>query len=134
MLRLQVLTHPTTSMLRTLTLLVALRLVAFAGTPGIFQGQIYKDAKPAPGWIYVQARKGRLRKVEIARARIVYAASVAAADRAGDPASDLTEGAEVEVTAEQDGNGEWRASRVEILRIQRSHKPAERSQAHSNLL
>lgn len=105
--------------LATVSLLLALSLTAFAGTPGIFQGRIYQDERPTPGWIYVQARNGMLRKVEISRARVTYASSVASADRATDPTQDLVHGAEVRVTAEQDAAGEWRASRVEIIKIQR---------------
>ena len=99
-------------------LLLALGVAAFAGTPGIFQGKIRQDAKPTPGWIYVQSRNGMLRKVEISRARVTYAPSVAAADRGADPVQDLIRGAEVQVTAEQDSSGEWRASHVEIMKVE----------------
>ena len=34
----------------------------------------------------------------------------------------LKEGAEVRVTASQDGKGEWQASRVEILKVRQSHQ------------
>lgn len=117
--------------LRTLaavSLTLGLSFAAFAGTPGIFQGRVYQDQSAAPGWIYVQGRNGMLRKVGVSRARVVYAASVPAAERAADPALDLVQGAEVRVTAEQDGAGEWRASRVEIVRIQRHSNPKSRAQ------
>ncbi len=105
--------------LSVIALAMAFSLAVSAGTPGIFQGQVYRDQNSGAGWIYVQGRNGMLRKVEVSRAQVVYAASVPAADRAGDPAQDLIPGAEVRVTAEQDGDGEWRASRVEILKISR---------------
>lgn len=105
--------------LATVSLLLALTLAAFAGTPGIFQGRVYQDAKPTPGWIYVQSRNGMMRKVDVSRARVTYSSSVAAADRATDAARDLVNGTEVRVTAEQDAAGEWHASRVEIIQIQR---------------
>jgi hypothetical protein len=105
--------------LALLTFILAISAAAFAGTPGIFQGRVYQDAKPTPGWIYVQSRNGMMRKVDVSRARVTYSSSVAAADRATDPAQDLAPGAEVRVTAEQDAGGEWRASRVEIIQIQR---------------
>lgn len=105
--------------LATVSLLLALTLAAFAGTPGIFQGRVYQDAKPTPGWIYVQSRNGMMRKVDVSRARVTYSSSVAAADRATDAARDLVNGTEVRVTAEQDAAGEWHASRVEIIEIQR---------------
>ena len=79
----------------------------------------------------MQARNGMLRKVEVSRARVAYAASVPVADRASDPKRDLIQGTEVQVTAEQDGNGEWRASRVEIIRIQRPSRPPSRTQPDS---
>ncbi len=107
-------------------LAMAFSLAVFAGTPGIFQGQVYRDQNSGSGWIYVQGRNGMLRKVEVSRARVVYAPSVPVADRAKDPAQDLIPGAEVRVTAEQDGDGKWRASRVEILKISR---PQNRLQA-----
>jgi hypothetical protein len=112
-----------------LFLVLGLSLAAVAGTPGIFQGKVYQDGKPTPGWIYVQGRNGMLRKVGVSGARVVYAASVPAADRASDPALDLVQGAEVLVTAKQDGAGEWRASRIEIIQIQRHSKPRSRAQA-----
>ena len=115
--------------LRTLPALslVVLSLSAFGGTPGIFQGKVYQDQKANSGWIYVQSRNGMLRKVEISRARVVYASSVAVADRATNPALDLVQGTEVRITAEQDGAGEWRASRVEIIKLERNSGPAARA-------
>jgi hypothetical protein len=62
------------------------------------------------------------RRVDIARARITYDEDVPAANRRSDPTEALTPGVEVRVTAEQDSNGEWKATRVEIL------KPAVGSQ------
>jgi hypothetical protein len=105
-----------------------LSFAAFAGTPGIFQGQVYRDQNAGAGWIYVQGRNEMLRKVEVSRARVIYGASVPAADRAPDPARDLVQGAEVRVTAEQDGAGEWRAIQVEIVKIPRKSKPQTRAQ------
>ncbi len=102
--------------------LLALSCAAWAGTPGIFQGRVYQDDNGKSGWIYVQSRNGMLRRVEISRARVVYGASVPAGDRTTNPAADLIQGAEVQVTAEQDGAGEWRASRVEILKISRRRR------------
>lgn len=110
-------------------LILVVHLAVFAGTPGIFQGRIYRGQNASPGWIYVQGRNGMLRKVEVSRARVVYAASVPVADRATDPSRDLIRGAEVRVTAEQDGAGEWRASRVEIVKVQRNSQPQNRAQA-----
>jgi len=117
--------------LALIPLVLAFVVAANAGTPGFFQGQVYREQNVSPGWIYVQARNGMLRKVEVSRARVAYAASVPVADRASDPKRDLIQGTEVQVTAEQDGNGEWRASRVEIIRIQRPSRPPSRTQPDS---
>ena len=95
---------------------------AFAGTPGIFEGRVYQDAGGSKDWIYVQGRNGRLRRVEISRARVIYADTVPLAERDADASADLSTGAEVRVTAEQDGAGEWRATRIEILRVPRRRR------------
>lgn len=54
--------------------------------------------------------------MEISHARITYDEDVPAANRSGKSADALTTGAEVRVTAEQGSDGEWRASKVEILK------------------
>jgi hypothetical protein len=108
---------------------------AWAGTPGIFRGFIvaapvsqdhYSGPKQA-GWLYVEGRNHMVRRVALAQAEIIYAAEVPAAERQKDPARSLVKGAEVRVTAEQDGNGEWRAQRVEILKIAPAPKEDERA-------
>jgi hypothetical protein len=89
-----------------------------AGTPGSFRGTIVDTPQgaAAKNWIYVQGRNGMARRVEISRARVTYDESVPAANRRGDPVDALTPGVEVRVTAEQGTDGEWRASRIEILK------------------
>jgi len=96
-----------------------------AGTPGSFRGIIVEstDATAAKNWIYVQGRNGMARRVDTSRARIGYDEDVPAADRHSQPSDTLVPGVEVRVTAEQGSDGEWRASRVEIL------KPAIKTQA-----
>ncbi len=92
------------------------------GTPGIFQGRIYQPASSSvpQGWIFVLGRNHMLRKVEISQATVVYAESVPTGQRADHPHSALVDGTEVRITAEQDKSGEWRASRVEIIKLSRS--------------
>ncbi len=89
-----------------------------AGTPGSFRGTIVEstDATPETNWIYVQGRNGTARRVDVSRARISYDEDVPAADRHSQPIDALVPGVEVRVTAEQGSDGEWRASRVEILK------------------
>jgi hypothetical protein len=103
--------------------LVALLLAGFlpaaAEISGTFRGVIVHApaGEPTHGWIYVAGRNGNLRRAEVSHAQILYARSVPIRLRAKDPSQGLKEGAEVRITASQDGNGEWRASRVEILRV-----------------
>lgn len=93
-------------------------LPAGAGTPGSFRGTIVDASGATTGkrWIYVQGRNGMARRVEITRARVIYDNDVAAPKTGSNPADALTVGAEVRVTAEQGSDGEWKASRIEILR------------------
>lgn len=93
---------------------------------GTFRGVIVHppEGEAQHGWIYVEGRNGNLRRAEVSHARVLYASSVPVRLRQPVPARSLKEGAEVRVTASQDGNGEWRASRVEILKLRqtRPHK------------
>ncbi len=103
--------------------LVPLALIATvsAGTLGVFRGKLVDvpAQQRRDGWIFVQSRKGVLRQVEISRARIVYSDSIPPQQRAKSPSADLVTGAEVMVTAEQDGAGEWHANEIEILNVNR---------------
>ncbi|HKW68581.1 MAG TPA: hypothetical protein VJP04_14910 [Terriglobales bacterium] len=103
-------------------LLVAFLLPLSAEISGTFRGVIVHApaGEPAQGWIYVAGRNGNLRRAEVSHARVLYAASVPLRLRAKDPFRGLQEGAEVRVTASQDGKGEWQASRVEILKVRQS--------------
>lgn len=104
-------------------------LAAHAGSVGTFAGKVVhgEAEKSPPGkWLYVQARGGSLRRVEISRASFDYAASIPEAERSAAPADDLRDGALVQVTAEQDKQSrEWVARSVVILRLSRD--PALRS-------
>ena len=100
---------------RTALLLLALSLPAGAGTPGIFRGTLMHSADGKPGWVYIQSRNGSMRRVEITHAQVTYANTVPARERAKKPSA--LQGAEVRVTAEQDGQGEWRARQIEILKL-----------------
>jgi hypothetical protein len=105
-------------------LLFACLAPAGAEVSGTFRGVIVHAPRgeASHGWIYVQGRNGNLRRAEVSHARILYASSVPLSLREQVPARGLKEGAEVRVTASQDGNGEWRASRVEILRVRQQHQ------------
>ena len=102
-----------------------------AAISGTFRGIIVRapEGEASHGWIYVQGRNGNLRRAEVSHATVIYASTVPQDLRKQVPARSLTAGAEVRVTASQDGEGEWRASRVEILRVRASHpRPRPRVQ------
>lgn len=89
---------------------------AAAGTSGSFRGQVVeRPAGASSAWIYVRGRNGMIRRVEISKAKVEYDENVPAAERSKVPRETLVEGTEVRVTAEQGDDGEWRASRVEVL-------------------
>ena len=98
-------------------LILGICAAASAGTPGSFRGTIVDRPHSAEkNWIYVQGRNGMARRVDISRARIVYDEDVPTAGRLAKPEDALTDGAEVRITAEQGSDGEWKATRVEILK------------------
>jgi hypothetical protein len=88
---------------------------------GTFRGKIADPPSNEPavkGWIFVEGRNQMLRRVEVAHAEIVYGEEVPASSQRHNCNSDcLTKGQEVRITAHQDASGEWRAKRVEILKI-----------------
>lgn len=88
-----------------------------ARTAGTFSGQVVNGPNPEPNksWVYVQARKGAVRRVEISNAKVTFAPEVKGKDRAAKPEEAVREGAQVRVTAAQDEDGEWKASTIEIL-------------------
>jgi hypothetical protein len=102
--------------LPALLIIPLIALFAYAGTAGSFRGKVVQNEQTTdPKWIYIQGRNGMVRRVEISHARIEYDQDVPAANRKAKPQQSLTSGTEVRVTAEQGSDGEWRASRVEIL-------------------
>ena len=97
-----------------------------AATVGSFRGTIVDppEAAAKQGWIYVQGRNGMARRVDVSRAQVAYDDEVPAAERRAKPEEALVTGTEVRVTAEEDGGGEWQASRVEILKAVASGQKA----------
>jgi hypothetical protein len=103
-----------------LLLFVLLCSVPVLGIDGTFQGQVVAppaNQLPIPGWIYVQGRNRLLRRVEVAHAEIILKVNASADGRRRCTLDCLNAGQEIRVTAEQDGSGEWRAKRVEILKL-----------------
>lgn len=105
-------------------LILGLVLVAGA-TSGSFRGTIVDNPDATKNWIYVQARNGSARRVEISNAKIVYDEDVPAANRRTPPEGALGPGTEVRVVAEQGSDGEWHATRIEILKPAATSKESE---------
>lgn len=100
-------------------------LLLFLGVPiwavdGTFQGRVIDPPSSQPirhGWIYVQGRNHLLRRVEVSHADIVFGDNIPVSQRHKCTVECLTAGLEIRITAEQDNAGEWRAKRVEILKL-----------------
>src|SRR5579864_8066162 len=91
----------------TAAVLLGCLLPLTAGISGTFRGIIVHapQGEAQHGWIYVQGRNGNLRRAEVSHAQVLYGSSVPVSLRQPVPARSLQEGAEVRVTASQDGNG-----------------------------
>ena len=100
---------------RVFLTLVFTAAVAAAGTPGTFRGFLIEGAHTKHGWMYVQSRNDMLRLVRIRGAVVSYDDKVPVNQRLPHPADSLRPGAEVRVTAVDDGRGNWRAREIEIL-------------------
>jgi hypothetical protein len=93
---------------------------------GTFRGKVTDPPANEPsvkGWIFVEGRNHMLRRVEVTHADIVFGEEVPASERRKCNADCLSAGQEVQITAHQDEKGEWRAQRIEILKL--SPKTAE---------
>jgi hypothetical protein len=91
--------------------------IGFAAAAGSFAGKIVATPNQDPAsrkWIYVQAAKGLLRRVDISQASIRYDPQFRRSDRRARAVDSLREGAEVRVTASQDPAGEWKATEITI--------------------
>lgn len=107
----------------TFSLLPAL----LGATTGSFRGTIVRGPDVNPGWIWVKSANGILRKVGVSGARVLYDNTVPNIDRERQAELSMKSGAEVRVTANQDSDGEWRASRIEILKIKSAEPVIEPS-------
>lgn len=100
---------------------------------GTFLGKIVDapaNAPDTPGWIFVQGRNHMVRRVEVSQAEIIFGEDIPVSQRRKCGFQCLSSGQEVRVTAHQDRDGEWRAKRVEILKI--ANKTAESSLTGEN--
>ncbi len=78
---------------------------------------LYRGTQTKAGWWYVVGKNDSLRLVYTGQASVVYGEEIPQEDRKAQPKRSLVPGAEVRVTAEQDGKGVWRATEVEILSL-----------------
>lgn len=97
-------------------ILLLLACGLYAGPSGTFLGTLVSASgnHAEARWIYVKGKNGVIRRVEVSAAKVAYADSVPREQRTQPAASALQPGTEIRVTAAQDANGEWRASRIEI--------------------
>lgn len=110
-----------------LLLLLVVALSLPAATPGIFSGTIVQppETEETSDWIYIESRNGFVRKVRMAKATVFYSEDIAPEARSSRPADSLQPGAEVRITAVQDGSGVWNASRIEILKLTPEKRPPQ---------
>jgi hypothetical protein len=102
-----------------------------AGTAGTFRGEVVKppQGERLTGLLYLMGRDGNVRRVIVARAAVVYAATVPTGDRLQPARRALVPGAEVRVTALVDAkSGEWTASRVEVIAQQAAETDDDRDE------
>lgn len=88
-----------------------------AAAAGTFLGTLVSSSgsRAEARWIYVKGKNDVIRRVEISTAKVAYADNVPREQRRQPASEGLQPGTEIRVTASQDANGEWRASRVEIV-------------------
>jgi len=114
-------THPPAASLlvSALFLSIGYASLAHSATPGSFRGTVVEGEQGGPqqGWLYVRGRNRTLRRVDISHASVEYDEDVPLGQRKTSAREQLIVGAEVRVTAQQGNDGEWRASRVEIITL-----------------
>jgi len=105
---------------RRLLLLIFLMGLNLSATDGMFQGKVVEPPANQPaasGWIYVEGRNHALRRVEVSHAAIGFGSEVPSDERRKCGMECLIPGQEIRVIAEQDSSGEWRAKKIEILKL-----------------
>lgn len=103
-------------MLAALLLALALAAPADDQVAGLFKGKLVRE-QCADSAVFIQARNGSLRRVNVGRAVITYHKDVAASKRSADPKDGLRRAGQVLVTAVQGEDGEWTARKIEILTV-----------------
>lgn len=98
--------------------LLFISLAVFAAN-GSFTGQVVNGPNLDSNrkWVFIQGPRGPVRRVDVSLAKITFSESVSKNDKNGKPENAIREGAQVRVTASQDGDGEWKASEIEIVKV-----------------
>jgi hypothetical protein len=107
-------------------LVLAILAIAWAGAPGTFRGTVVEPLERSAsddGWVYVEGRNQMVRRVEVHNAAVIFADEIPRAQRTGTPEAWLIAGTEIRVTAVQGSDGEWHATRVEILKLPKQDDP-----------
>lgn len=93
-------------------------IASFAAS-GTFRGTLIQDpvTQDSHKWVYLQSPNGSVRRVEISHAQLVYAEEISRKAHPLKASEALRKGAGLRITASQDQNGEWAATRVEIVEI-----------------
>ena len=88
-----------------------------ANTSGVFRGVLVENphSEQGTGFVYLRARNGSMRKVETSKAQVAFDESVPKEQQVGAAADALKPGADVRITAEQESDGEWHATRIDIM-------------------
>ena len=111
---------------RPLALLLALLFIVpllSANTSGVFRGILVEDPHgSSKGFLYLRSHNGNMRRVETSKATVAFDESVPKEQQMGAAADALKPGADVRITAEQEGDGEWHASRIDIMGTQATNQ------------
>jgi hypothetical protein len=108
---------------RLLALMMALLFMVpltAANTSGVFRGVLVENpnGEQGSGFVYLRARNGSMRKVETSKAEVAYDEGVPKEQQMGAAADALKPGADVRITAEQQSDGEWHATRIDIMSME----------------
>jgi len=98
--------------------MLVIAVSAFAAD-GSFTGQVVNgpNLDTNKKWVFIQGLRGPARRVDINGAKVSFGSEVKKQDKPLKPEDAIREGAQVRVTASQDGDGEWKASSVEIVKV-----------------
>ena len=105
---------------RAIAVLLLLLAICAWTAEGTFRGEVVDPPANQPtagNWIYIRGGNHMMRRVEISHASVVYGETVPRGQKRKCDSSCLEPGQEVLVTAEVDSSGEWRAKRVEIVKL-----------------